>query len=549
VLSRSAEAIFAGLTEEAQAVAVQVFLHLVQVGAGASEARRRLPVADLMSLDLEPVALSAVLDAFGERRLLTFDRDPATQQATAEVAHESLFREWDRLAGWIDRHRAGLQRYQALVAATDEWQAAGRHPDYLLTGTRLEEFESWIEDAVVHVSDRQREFIVAGLQRRRSEEEAERTRVEAERRLERRARIRLGALAAVVLLTVGAAGLAAWTGWFDGPAHVALLHTGFGEVDTINEAGFDRAVSELGLVGAEAFFNPNALEGDEELRAMAAGDADLVLVTGRTPSAEVIASDHPDTLFVFGSPVAGEGNVAYLQFADNQSAYLAGVAAALATRTGTIGFVGGMDSVDIWAFHAGFQAGARSVDPEVVILFEYLAQSGDFSGFNDAAGAREAARQMYRAGGDVVFHAAGGAGVGVFEAAVEESTDARHLWAIGVDSDQYWSVLALPGAVDPGSWREHILTSVIKRVDVATHDVITDFANGEWVAGKRAYDLASRAVDISYSGGFVSEYRRQIDAARQLIIDRAVIVPCFPTERVDAARSLEFRLTDDHCWR
>jgi basic membrane lipoprotein Med (substrate-binding protein (PBP1-ABC) superfamily)/DNA-binding SARP family transcriptional activator len=549
VLSRSAEAIHAGLTQDEQAVAVQVFLHLVQVGAGASESRRRLPLSDLMSLDLDPVALSAVLDAFGERRLLTFDRDSSTQQATIEVAHESLFREWDRLAGWIDRHRAGLQRYQALAAATDEWQAAGGHSDYLLTGTRLDEFEGWIEDALVHINDRQREFIVAGLERRHSEHEAERARVEAEHRLERRARIRLVALAAVVVVTIGAAGVAAWAGLFDGPAHVALLHTGLGEIDTINEAGFDRAVSELGLVGAEAFFDPNAFEGDQELRALADSGADLVLVTGTTPTADLIAAEHPNTQFVFGSPVAGGSNVAYMQFADNQSSYLAGVAAALATRTGTIGFVGGVDGVDIWAFHAGFQAGARSIDAEIVVLFEYLAPWGDFSGFNNAVGAQEAARRMYQAGADVVFHAAGGAGVGVFQAAVEESTDARHQWAIGVDSDQFWSVLALPGAVDPGSWRQHILTSVIKRVDVATHDVITGFANGEWVRGKRAYDLGSRAVDISYSGGFVTDYRRQIDEAREQIIDRTVIVPCFPPERVQVARSLDVHLAEDHCWR
>ena len=110
VLSRSAEAIFDGLSHDEQGVATQVFLHLVQLGVGTSESRRRLPLSDLTSLDLDPVALSAVLDAFGERRLLSFDRDATTQQATVEVAHESLFREWDRLAGWIDRHRTALQR-------------------------------------------------------------------------------------------------------------------------------------------------------------------------------------------------------------------------------------------------------------------------------------------------------------------------------------------------------------------------------------------------------------------------------------------------------
>ena len=187
VLSRSAEAIYDGLRTDEQRVAMQVFLHLVQLGVGTTESRRRLPLADLTGLDLDPVALSAVLEAFGRRRLLSFDRESTTQQATVEVAHESLFREWDRLAGWIDRHRSALQRYEALMAATDEWQAADRHPDYLLTGTRLAEFETWIDDASVQITGRQREFITAGLERRSAEQVAERSRVEAELRLERRA--------------------------------------------------------------------------------------------------------------------------------------------------------------------------------------------------------------------------------------------------------------------------------------------------------------------------------------------------------------------------
>ena len=124
-----------------------------------------------MGLDLDPVELSTVLDAFGRRRLLSFDRESTTQLATVEVAHESLFREWDRLARWIDGHRSALQRYEALMAATDEWQAADRHADYLLTGTRLSEFEPWIDDASVQITGRQREFITAGLERRSAEQE------------------------------------------------------------------------------------------------------------------------------------------------------------------------------------------------------------------------------------------------------------------------------------------------------------------------------------------------------------------------------------------
>src|SRR6185369_17110194 len=146
--------------------------------------RRRLALAEVTSLDLDPVVLSNVLDAFGQRRLLSFDRDSATGQATVEVAHEALFREWHRLAGWIDGHRAALVRFETFTAAADEWDEFGRHADYLLTGTRLAEFEAWSEEGTLPVTGRLREYLVAGLARREAEEAATRAKFELERRLE-----------------------------------------------------------------------------------------------------------------------------------------------------------------------------------------------------------------------------------------------------------------------------------------------------------------------------------------------------------------------------
>ena len=110
---------------------------------------------------------------------------------------------------------------------------------------------------------------------------------------------------------------------------------------------------------------------------LAEGGADLVVIAGNVPSSDVIPAEYPDTRFVFYDPVAGRDNVSYMQFADNQSSYLAGVAAALTSRTGTIGFIGGMDAVGIWAFHGGFQAGAQSVDPNIEVQFEYLRRGGE----------------------------------------------------------------------------------------------------------------------------------------------------------------------------
>ena len=97
-----------------QRAAMQVFLRLVRPGRGTVDSRRRIPLQDLTDLDLDPVVLSDVLGAFGRHRLLSFDRDPVTGGAVVEVAHEALLREWDRLAGWIDRYRTQIRRHEAL---------------------------------------------------------------------------------------------------------------------------------------------------------------------------------------------------------------------------------------------------------------------------------------------------------------------------------------------------------------------------------------------------------------------------------------------------
>lgn len=438
VLSRSAEALYAGLTADEKQVTMQVFLRLVQLGHGTTESRRRLPISDLTSLDLDPVLLSKVLESFGGRRLLSFDRDATTEQATVEVAHESLFREWQRLAGWIDRHRTALHRYESFIAATEEWEASDKHPDYLLTGTRLAEFETWSREGTLPITRKQLEFLDAGLARQRDEQAVERARADAEWRLEQRAR--------------------------------------------------------------------------------------------------AIIREFPNTKFVWPFVVDGERNLVYAFFAEHEGAYLAGVAAALKTRTGTIGFIGGYDDGFIWTFHAGYEAGARSIRSDIEILAMYLSSADIESGFHDAPAAEGVAGRMYEVGADVVFHAAGDSGLGVFEAASALSTDERQLWAIGVDTDQYLTVGDISGAVHPDRWRQHILTSVLKRLDLASYELLAEFAQDEFRPGMQTFNLASGGMDISYSGGFIDDIRPQIETAKEQIISGRVSVPCFPDEKSESAR-------------
>src|SRR5207253_8688385 len=138
----------------------------------------------------------------------------------------------------------------------------------------------------------------------------------------------------------------------------------------------------------------------------------------------------------------------------------------------------------------------------------------DFSGFGDPAKGKEAAKGMYDGGADVVYHAAGGSGSGLFEAAVEAG-DGK--WAIGVDSDQY--LTASP------EQQKHILTSMLKRVDVAVFTALQEHANGTLEAGFERFDLAKDGVGYSTSGGFVDDIKDQLDAAKAKIASGDIKVP------------------------
>ena len=163
------------------------------------------------------------------------------------------------------------------------------------------------------------------------------------------------------------------------------------------------------------------------------------------------------------------------------------------------------------------------------MLTEYLTRGFDFQGFQDAGGAEEAARRMYAEGADVILHAAGSAGLGVFEAAYSMSrSTGHHLWAIGVDSDQHETVLRLPGVMRAERWQPHILTSVEKRMDTAVYDVLRDLANGSFSPGRHQLDLASGHLGLSYSGGYLDELRVDLEALEGAVVRGEIQVPCLP---------------------
>ena len=178
-LGRRAEEIFDDLDPAGQEAARQLFLRLVTLGESVEDTRRRVLRSELEAMQtsgfLETPDVSAVIDAFGAARLLTFDHDPTTRQPTVEVAHEALLREWGRLRGWLTDSRDDVRLQRMLALSTSEWLAAGREPGYLLRDARLDLFADWAAGSTVALTGNEFIFLEASIvarEARLTEEEA-----------------------------------------------------------------------------------------------------------------------------------------------------------------------------------------------------------------------------------------------------------------------------------------------------------------------------------------------------------------------------------------
>ena len=284
-------------------------------------------------------------------------------------------------------------------------------------------------------------------------------------------------------------------------------------------AGVEAAIEEFG--GDYTSLSPNADASNRAdlLTQLADEGFNPVIAVGFAYGDVIgeVAEQYPETNFaIVDSSVTeiGADNLTGLLFAEEQGSFLAGVAAALKTTSNSIGFVGGVETPLIEKFEAGYFAGAQAVKPDIQIASSYLTPAGDFSGFNDPAKGQIAAQGMYDAGADIVYHAAGGSGLGVFQAAA-----ASNKRAIGVDSDQYQTV-------DDPALQAVIMTSMLKRVDNAVEAFIGEFEDGSLEGGQDVvYDLESEGVGLATTGGFIEDIQDQIDDYRQQIIAGEIEVP------------------------
>jgi len=284
-------------------------------------------------------------------------------------------------------------------------------------------------------------------------------------------------------------------------------------------AGVAKAVKDLDATcqQSEATDGEPDSAKEERLRTLADAGYNPIVAVGAAYAEEVqtVAKEYPKVKFANVDGFTAAPNLTDLSFSAEQGAYLVGIAAALKSKTGEIGFVGGTPGPVIGPFLAGYQAGAKSVKPDVKIDVKYLSDALDDKAFKNPSGAKTAADGMYDSGADIVFHAAGLSGNGVFESAV-----ANNHWAIGVDSDQYLTASA--------SEKKHILTSSLKRVDVATYDYLKAFADGNTKPGFDVYDLKRDGVGYATSGGYVDDIKDQLEAARKAVIAGDIKVPTKP---------------------
>ncbi|WP_093413922.1 BMP family ABC transporter substrate-binding protein [Saccharopolyspora flava] len=284
-------------------------------------------------------------------------------------------------------------------------------------------------------------------------------------------------------------------------------------------AGLDRAKADMGL-GETKELDAGAGEPEDakqtRLRQLAREGFNPVIAVGYAyaDALKIVAPEFPGTKFaIIDEQIDGVPNVTSLVFAEEQGSFLAGVVAAHKSKSCHVGFVGGVQTPLIQKFQAGFEAGAKAAAPEIKIEQEYLTPAGDFSGFQDPNKGSEVATGQLEAGADVIYHAAGASGKGVFGAV--EGAGAQ---AIGVDSDQY-------NQPTVAEYKDVIISSMLKRIDLAVYDYIAAVARDDLSTVPKKFDVAIDGVTYSTSGGKIDDLKPVLDAYKTAIANGQIKVP------------------------
>lgn len=316
-------------------------------------------------------------------------------------------------------------------------------------------------------------------------------------------------LGATMLATFGASGQA------KGPITVAYVS----DVGGLNDKGYNQySYDGMKRAAAKVHATLRVVESTsptdyEKNISTMARLANLVVVSGfaMADAVQKVSAQYPNTKFAiidasFSPPLKNvQGDV----FASNQASYLAGIVAANMSKTGTIGFVGGVNVPVLQEFLAGYEAGALSINPKIHI------KVGWTGSFTDQQAGKQVALAEIAQHADVVYSAAGASGLGSIAAAKQ-----KHVWAIGVDQDQH--------AVAPNT----VITSVIKHVDVAAADNVLAYAHGKWTAGTRLFNLADGGTGLApfhnLAKDVPAKVKTELARAKRLIIRHKINVPVKP---------------------
>ncbi|MFJ5261281.1 BMP family protein [Streptomyces sp. NPDC088387] len=285
-------------------------------------------------------------------------------------------------------------------------------------------------------------------------------------------------------------------------------------------AGLEKAQKEFGYKTDDVEPTEGETDADKEQRlsSLAKQGYNPVIGIGFAygPAMEAVASKYPDTTFGIVDSVVEGDNVASLVFAEEQASYLAGVAAAKATKTNTVGFVGGVDIPLIHKFEAGYKQGVEETSGgKVKVVSQYLTQTAEEGGFSSPDKGKAAAEGQIEKNADVVYQAAGLSGQGVIEAAAKAK-----VWAIGVDSDQYQQEAL-------AAYKDYILTSALKDVGGAVYSLAKSVEDGKPLTGTQTFDLKVDGVGLADSNPKFAEVAGLTDAvakAKAGIIDGTIKV-------------------------
>jgi basic membrane protein A len=253
---------------------------------------------------------------------------------------------------------------------------------------------------------------------------------------------------------------------------------------------------------------------ESALRAFAHKDFNLIIAIGVSQAEAVKKVSHafPDKHFAIVDAEVDGPNVRSLLFQEPEGCYLVGAAAALASHTGKIGFLGGMDIPLIRRFEMGYIAGAKKINPQIAVVSNFIGVTSE--AWNNPAKAKELAMDQYGEDVDVIFGAAGASNAGLFDAAEESGK-----LAIGCDSNQDW--------VKPG----FVLTSMLKRVDQAVYSAISDGSRGNYSGGVQRFGLVNGGVDYSSDDSnrkvLTPEMKTKLEALKADIVMRKISVPDF----------------------